>query len=186
MMNASTGAPRPDHAIAAAPRRRAGSVLGALLLTGGLAGALILAVSQFMTLADTRVAGNAVPVDSITVGSEHAYALLPIALVAAVLAYGVWSAGSRPALLAIGVLGLLSLVIALARDLPYAQQRGVRLSAGHYVTAANSPSGGLYFETGGAMILLVTSVSGFILIGPPEPERSARLPDAPRPRQTRV
>ena len=176
-MDVSTGFPVPDHAAGREPGKRRGSALGTLLLTGGLLGALILAVSQFMTLAETRVAGNRVPVSSITVGSEHAFALLPIAVVAAVLAYGVWSAGSRPALLAIGVLGVLSLVIALARDLPYAHKRGVRLSAGHYVAAANSPAGGLYVETGGALILLISCVSGFILVGPPEPRRSAPLPD---------
>ena len=158
--------------------RSRGSKVGVVILGGGVAGALVIAVSQFMTLANTKVAGNSVPVDTISVGSEHAFALLPIALVVAALAYGVWRVASRPALLAIGVLGVLSLVIALTADLSYAQKTGVRSAAGHYVSAANTPAAGLYVETGGAMLLIVTSVCGFVLLGAPGPRRSAPLPES--------
>jgi hypothetical protein len=177
MISASTGVHVPDRPTRGQPAPSGRAPLAGLLLGGGVLGALLLAISQFMTLAATRVAGNRVPVESITVGSDHAYALLPVALVAAALAYGVWSAGSRPALLAIGLLGAVSLVIALARDLPDAHSRGFRLSAGHLVAAANSISAGLYVETAGALILLITCVCGFLLLGSPTAQRSAPLPD---------
>ena len=173
------GVPMAERTAAPPPRKAPGSSLPLWLLIGGLAGSLLLLVSQFTTLATERVAGNAVPVDSVTVGSDHSYALLPIALVGILLAIGVWRVASRPALLALGVLGVLSLVIALAHDLPDARGKGYRLSAGHLVAAANSPSAGLYVETAGALILLVTCVSGFLLLGTPGPRRSAPLPDPP-------
>jgi hypothetical protein len=156
-------------AVPKAPRK-GGSGLGAALLGGGILGAVLLAISQFMTLFNTHVAAVRAPVDSVTVGSQHAYALLPVAVAALVLVYGFWSAGSRPALLAVGALGLVALVISLAKDLPDAHKTGVRTVASHFVSADNDPAIGLYAETLGAMILLITCVSGFILIGPPQPQ----------------
>jgi hypothetical protein len=151
------------------PRPDGGTVsLSALLLTGGVVGSLVLAASQFMTLFHTRIAATTVPVASATVGSEHAYAVLPVAVLAALLAFGVWSAGSRPALLAVGALGLIALLISLARDLPDAHKQGLRMVGGHYVLAVNRPAVGLYAESLGAMILLITCVCGFILLGAPE------------------
>jgi hypothetical protein len=141
--------------------------LGSLLFAGGVTGSLILAVSQFLTLFHTHVASRHAAVDTVTVGSAHSYAILPIALLAIFMAYGVWSAGSRPALLAVGLLGLIALLISLIRDLPDANKSGLRTIAQHYVLAANAPAIGLYMETLGAMILLIVSVSGFILIGSP-------------------
>jgi hypothetical protein len=157
----------PEPAPARTPARTSRNGLPALLLAGTLLGALVLAASQFMTLANTRIQASRGAVETVTAGSEHAYALLPVAVLAALLAYGIWKLGSRPALLAVGILGLISLLISLLRDLPYAHRTGVRMFAGHYVSAANSAGAGLYVETLGAMLLLVTCVSGFILLGPP-------------------
>jgi hypothetical protein len=139
-----------------------------VLLAGGLAGALVLAVSQFLHLFGTHIQARHVVVATQTVGSEHAYALLPIAVVSALLAYGVWRVGSRPALLGIGILGLASLLIALLHDLPNSHRQGLRSFQGHYVLAINRPEIGLYVETAGALILLLTFVCGFVLLGRPE------------------
>jgi hypothetical protein len=62
-----------------------------------------------------------------------------------------------------GVLGVVALVIALGRDLPDAQSNGIERSGGTYVTAAASPRAGLYLETVGAVVLLITSAGGFLL-----------------------
>jgi|SRR5579884_286303 len=163
-------------AVRRAPREPR-TTLESVLFAGGLIGAIVLVVSQFLRLYGTHVQARHAPIATGTVGSVHAYALVPVAVLAAVLAYGVWQVVSRPALLGVGVLGAVALGIALLDDLPAAQQQGVKIIAGHYVLAANSPAIGLYVETLGAMILIVTCVSGFILLGAP----SRRRPSRPRP-----
>ena len=160
---------RPDGRVA-----DAGPLPGALMITG-LAGAAVLAVSQFLNLYGTHIqAHQHVVLSTASVGSQHAYALLVVALGAAGLAYGVGRVISRPALLGIGVLGLVALLITLLHDLPYAHKQGLWLYRGHYVLAINRPEIGLYVETAGALILLLTCVFGFVLLGTPEPERGLR------------
>ena len=75
------------------------------VLCGGLLGALLLLVAEFTTLYDVQDDHRRRLVKSVSTGSNHSYALVPIALLAALLAFAVWRTGSRPALLAIGVLG---------------------------------------------------------------------------------
>jgi hypothetical protein len=140
------------------------------------AGAVALAASQFLPLFHTRIAASRLPIDSVTVGSAHGYALLPIAALVALLAYGVWSVASRPALLAIAALGVASIVISLARDLSLAQRSGLRLHGGHYVLAANSPASGLYLETAAATLLIVVAVSALVLLGPAPRRRRPAVP----------
>lgn len=149
-------------------------VLPAVLLAGGLAGAVVLAGSQFLNLFGTHIQARHVVVGTARVGAEHGYALLPVAVLAALLAYGVWRVLSRPALLGLGVLGLAALLITLLHDLPYAHKQGLKSFHGHYVLAINRPEIGLYLETAGALILLLTFVCGFVLLGPPEFERVHR------------
>ncbi len=141
--------------------------LPGVLLFGGLLGAGLLAVSQFLTLYGTHIQARHRAIDTATVGSQHAYALLPVAALAALLAYGTWRVLSRSALLGLGALGLLSLLIAVLHDLPYAHKQGLKNLAGHYVLAGNRPEFGLYVETLAAFILIVTCVSGLVLLGPP-------------------
>jgi hypothetical protein len=91
-----------------------------------------------------------------------------VALLAAALAYGVWLTGNRLALVATGLLGLLALLIALLGDLPDAQASGLIGSAAtHFYTASSSPSTGLYLETLGAIILLISAGGGLLLIEAP-------------------
>ncbi len=144
------------------------------LFAGGVAGAVLLAVSQFLKLYGTHIQARHVVVDTATVGANHGYALLPVALLAALLAYGVWRVLSRPALLAIGLLGLASLLITLLHDLPGAHAQGLKTFQGHYVLAVNRPELGLYVETAGALVLLLTCVLGFMLLGAPQAAEPAR------------
>lgn len=154
--------------------RQGAGALPALLLAGGLVGAVLLAGSQFLNLFGTHIQARHVVVGTAKVGAEHGYALLPVAIVAALLAYGVWRVLSRPALLGLGVLGLAALLITLLHDLPYAHRQGLKSFHGHYVLAINRPEIGLYLETAGALVLLLTFVCGFVLLGPPEFERARR------------
>jgi hypothetical protein len=153
------------------PANRFSMAAPALLFAVTAFGAVLLAVSQFLPLFHTHVAGVRGAVASGSVGASHGYALLPMAALALVLGFGVWRAHSRPALLAIGVLGLAGVVITLAHDLSAAHARGLRLVSGHYAQAANQAGVGFYAETLGAMILLLSCICGFILIGAPSAPR---------------
>ena len=102
-------------------------------------------------------------VATVQAGSHHAYALIPIALLVAALAAAWRHAPSRLIALAMAILGVVALVIALARDLPDAQANGLERSGGTYVSAAASPRAGLYLETAGAVLLLITGAGGVIL-----------------------
>jgi len=153
------------------PGRRgpAGGTVGAAVLAGGLLGALLLLIAEFTTLFQVRTADGTV-VQSVGTGSHQSYALVPIAVLVGLLAYAVRSAGSRPALLAIGVMGVAALLIALLGDLPDAHASGVvgRVPA-QFAAASSRPSAGLYMETLGAAVLVITCVCGFLMIGPPPP-----------------
>ncbi len=110
------------------------------ILAGGLLGALLLLVAEFTTLFEVSDGRAGPPVKSVGTGSHHAYALVPIALLAAALAYGVWRVGSRPALLSIGLLAVIALLIGLLGDLPDAHASGLLTNTGgRYVSASSSP-----------------------------------------------
>jgi hypothetical protein len=138
-----------------------------VILAGALLGALLTLVAEFTTLYQVHLATSSTPIKSVGTGSNHSYAMVPLALLAAALAIAVVRTGSRVALLAIGVLGLVALLIALLIDLPDAHATGLAGSAAsHYVNASSTPSAGLYMETLGAVLLITTSGLGFLMLGP--------------------
>jgi hypothetical protein len=141
-----------------------------------LIGAALLLVAEFTPLLKVRSSASSHVIQTVSTGSHHTYALVPVALLAAALAYGIWQTRSRLALLATGVLGLLALLIALLGDLPDAQASGLIGNATtKFATATSSPSIGLYLETLGAVILLVTAAAGLLLLAAPErPRRQPR------------
>jgi hypothetical protein len=154
----------------------AGWVLGAIL-AGALLGALLLLVSEFTALYQVHTAASATPVRTVSTGSNDTYALVPLALLAAVLGIGVFLAGSRPALLAIGIVGVVTLLIALLGDLPDAQSTGlVGSPSTHFISATSTPSAGLYLETLGGVLLIATCVLGFLMLGRPQPAPPRRSP----------
>ncbi len=147
---------------------RGASAVRVAVLCGGLLGALLLLVAEFTTLYDVKTTNGGVLIKSVSNGSNHAYAMVPIALLAALLAFAVWRVGSRPALLAIGLLGVLALLISLLGDLPDAHASGlIGSSTTHFAVASSRPSAGFYMETLGAVLLVITCVSGFIMLGAP-------------------
>jgi hypothetical protein len=140
------------------------AALRTAVLGCGLLGALLLVVAEFTTLYKVNAANTSVPIQTVSTGSHDAYALIPIALVAAALAYGAAVRGSRPALLALGALGIVTLLIALIGDLPDARATGVVGSpTTHFTNASASPSAGLYLETVGAVVLIIASGCGLLL-----------------------
>ncbi len=152
----------------------------AAILAGALLGALLLIVAEFTALYQVHTAASTTPVRSVGTGHNDSYALIPIALLAAALGIGIFRSGNRPALLAIGLIGLVALLIALLGDLPDAHATGLAGSAAsRYVNASSTPSAGLYLETLGAVLLIATCVLGFLMLGRPEP------PARPQPRTRR-
>ncbi|HEX3976283.1 MAG TPA: hypothetical protein VHW96_08450 [Solirubrobacteraceae bacterium] len=146
-----------------------GAVLG-----GALLAAALLLVAEFLPLFEVRTSARHGAVTTVQSGSHHAYALVPIALLAAGLALAWRRSPTRLAAVAMAVLGVAALVIALGRDLPDAQSNGIERSGGTYVTAAASPRAGLYLETAGAVVLLIASAGGVILF-PPSPWTNGRV-----------
>ena len=108
-------------------------------------------------------------------GAHHGYALVPIAALALLLAVTGMRDERRSALVALGALGLVALLIALVGDLSDAQATGlVGSSASHYALASSRPAIGLYLETLGAVLLLLASGLGVLLIGAREEESGRR------------
>jgi hypothetical protein len=146
-----------------------------VILAGALIGALLMLVAEFTTLYQVHLATSSTPIKSVSGGSNHSYAMVPLAILGAALAVGVVRGGSRAALLAIGLLGVVALLIALLIDLPDAQATGLAGSAAtRYVNASSTPSAGLYMETLGSVLLIATCGLGFLMLGP------AGGPAAPR------
>jgi hypothetical protein len=144
-------------------------VLMGVLIGGGLA-ALLLLVAEFTTLYQVQTSTNSAAINSVTAGSNNSYAMIPLALLAGFFAFGVWRTGSRVALLAVGLLGVIALLISLLGDLPNAHASGlVRIAGGRFATANATPSTGFYMETLGAVLLLITAVSGFLMLPAPTP-----------------
>ena len=157
---------------------QAPGTLRAAILAGSLLGALLMIVAEFTTLFTIHVETSSRPIKTVTTGPHHSYALLLIALVVAGLAIAVWRDSSRPALLAIGLLGAVALLIALLGDLPDAHATGLAgSSTTRYVDASSTPSAGLYLETLGAVVLVITCGVGFIALGSPQ-RRAQEQPQA--------
>lgn len=158
----------------------------AIIIAFGLVGALMMLVAEFTPLYQVHVSTSSKPVQSITGGSNHAYAIGLLGVVAAGLVLAVVRGGSRPALLAIGVIGVVALLIGLLGDLPDARAKGLEGSATtRYISASATPSAGLYLETLGSVLLIMTSGLGFLMLGPPPSSRPRRAgPQRPPDRAT--
>jgi hypothetical protein len=152
------------------------SSVGAVFAAAGLLGSLLLFVAEFTTLYSVNVEGEkVVAIQTQTAGSHNAYAMLPIAVLGALLSVAAYRTMNRPALLALAVLGVAALLIAVVGDLPDAHAHGL---THHYQLASNSPGPGLYLETLGGVLLLLAGGLGLTAVrgerGP-----AAAPPDTP-------
>jgi hypothetical protein len=160
-------AAKPGRETAAEPRPAGPSGGLALALTGGgLLGALLLVVAEFTPLLDVHSSARGNPVvKTIETGSHHAFALIPIALLAAALILSARRAPrARLAWAAVGALGLVALGIALIGDLPATHSSGlIGHAGGPYTSAASKAAIGMYLETLGAILLVLTGAAGVLL-----------------------
>jgi hypothetical protein len=143
-----------------------------VLVAGTLAGAAVLVVAEFSTLCTVHVQGTthlALPACG-PAGAHHHYALIPIALLVILLGFAALGGGGRYALGAMAVVAVVALLIGLLHDLPAAQQSRTALRlGGKYLAAFGSPSTGMYMETLGAVIVLITAGFGLLLGQPAAP-----------------
>jgi hypothetical protein len=151
------------------------------VLAVGLLGAALLLVAEFTPLLHVHTSGHTQLAHSVSTGSHHSYALVPVALLAAGLAVNAWRSGSRFAMLAVGLLGLLAIGIALLGDLPDAHTVGlVGTPNTGLSTATSSPAMGLFLETGGGALLILAAAAGMLLEPVPDTRpRSDAVPTAP-------
>lgn len=154
-------APHPE------PREGRSAATAAVGLAA-VVGALLIIVAQFTALYHVHVPTSVAPVKTVGTGGNHAWAPIPLALLAVVFAFAAYRYRSRVALLAIALLGVVTLAIALLGDLPDVHATGlIGSGANQYVEGTASPSAGLYMETLGAIVLLVSGGVGFLLLGSP-------------------
>jgi hypothetical protein len=147
-------------------------------LIAGLAGAVLLVVADFSTLFEVK-AVTAV-LETRKGGEQHTYALALLGVVALPMTIGATLGRSRPAAIALVVLGLIALVIVAAVDLPDVNSTGLTRT---FDAAEASPKTGFYLETLGTALLLVAGV-GSLLFSRPEPAPPPRRrPSRPEPQE---
>jgi hypothetical protein len=131
----------------------------------GLIGAILMVVSEFATLrsvkvltascsdlADPSLRGSCVTHG----GEEHAYALVLLGVVAALMAWGAAFGKSRPAAIALIAIGAAVLAIAFLTDVPDIHKTGV---LGERFDSAHATAGpGLWLEIAGGALVLVAGV----------------------------
>jgi hypothetical protein len=146
-----------------------------------LIGSAALVVAEFEPLYRVRTDVGHQVVRSVSAGSHHSYALLPLAALAALLAGTLGRAG-WPVAAALALLGLAVLGITLLGDLPDVHRAGVLGTSATGLQDAHTVAGAaLYLETLGAMALLAAGAAGLVF-GPAFKGRSLSQSDETRRR----
>lgn len=131
-----------------------------------LAGAVLLVLGTGSTVVEIKVLTTteiAAPIDTVLSGWErHGPALVILGGLAVLMAIGALR-GSRPAAIAVAVVGAVTLVLVVARDVPALDDtRGVEEL---YEGVEAGPKDGFYLETGGAVLVLLGGAA-LTLFGP--------------------
>jgi hypothetical protein len=96
------------------------------------------------------------------VGPHHDYALMVVAVAALAMAWGVWKGGSRPALIALMLLGLVALFVTLVVDRPDTHAVGIYNQL--YTEAKATPLPGYTRELAGGAILVLAGAAGWFTL----------------------
>jgi hypothetical protein len=157
------------------------SVHAARLLA--LAAAAALLVAEPLALIRVQTAAAHRVVLTISAGSHHSYALVPLAVLAIALAWALGRPSARrAAAAALLLLGLVALGIALLGDLPEIHRSGIvgRVATGLH-NARTVAGAGLYVETLGAILLLAAGVTALVpALGVRQRRRAATVRSGPR------
>ena len=131
------------------------------LLALPLVGAALLVAGEFSTLYDVRVVTTVPAGASYSTGPHHGYAQLVIAAAVVVMTIGAVLGGSRPAAVAVLVLGAASLAIAVFIDRPVTDDTG--LFGQTYDAAQAEAASGLTLEIAGACCVLLAGALMLVL-----------------------
>jgi hypothetical protein len=150
----------------AAARLRVSGPVAWLVFGLGVLAAILLVVAEFSNLRHTSVvtatcqdlAGSARRKCSSTAGEHHGYALIPIAALVLVMAWGAAVGRARAAALALLALGAVVVVIALAVDLPDTRKAGVL--AEDFSGAKEHAGPAIVLELGGAAAAIGAGLVG--------------------------
>jgi hypothetical protein len=133
-----------------------------VVLALGAAAALLMVLAEVTTLfeieVETASCSDLADPDqadrcNVTGGEQHSFALVPVAILTAVMAVGAGLGGSRPAGLALLGTGLVVLAIVLIGDLPDTTETG---EIGENFASARAVKGtGFWLEVGAAVLALV-------------------------------
>ncbi len=154
-----------------------------------LAAAVCLFASELMTLFEFRSQGG-IAQCVLGAGDRHSNAQMVVAVFAVIALVVAIYSGSRPAAVAVGVMGGLALLIFLLADLRFANTVGTlgdscAATPGQSVDANAIPKGGFYLELFGALALTITGVALATLTSEQlvslRPSRRARPTDPRRP-----
>jgi len=147
-----------------------------VVLALGVAAAVLIVLGEVTTLfdIDVKTASCTDLADPETAdtcstlgGQNHSFALLPVAVLVAVMAVGAGLGGSRPAAFALIAAGTIVLAIALLVDLPDTSETGEIGKAFESAHAVRGPA--LWFEILGGALALLAGVLRVLL--PAEPRR---------------
>jgi hypothetical protein len=171
-MTGESGNPVPETAENRSSRsrafRRLEPVWIAVLLLG-LTGAVLMAASEFFTLRSVTVvtascsdlAQAADRGACVTRGhEEHAYALVLMGIVAALMSWGAAVGHSRPAAIALLAIGAAVVAIALLTDVPDIHKTGV--IGERFDSAKAGPGPGLWMEIAGGALVLVAGAMAVV------------------------
>jgi hypothetical protein len=131
----------------------------------GVAAALLLVLAEVTTLfsieVDTATCSDLADPDladrcDTTGGEQHSFALVPVAVLIAVMAVGAGLGGSRPAGIALVGAGVVVLVIALLFDLPDTTKTGEIGASFASAEAVKGP--GFWFELGAGVLAVAAGV----------------------------
>ncbi len=153
-MSASAPEATNDYSTRQRPSRPSlGGAAGARLALCAVAmlAAVLLVVSTFLTLYE--IGNGQATLRSVSGYSHHSVAMLLLGLAAVPMALGALR-GARPAMFALGALGVVVLIVAVAVDLPAAMDEG--LLSVTYEGASASPAIGFFVETLAGVLLLVS------------------------------
>jgi hypothetical protein len=126
-----------------------------------VAGALLLILSEFLTVREIVVLTVVPPDGTDTGGSLHAYALGVLGLAMLPMSFGAVVRGARPAAVALVILAVAACAIVLFVDRPVLDDAGI--FARTYDQAEAEPATGFYLESLGAALALIGAVSALML-----------------------
>jgi len=146
----------------------------ALLAGLAFAGAVLLVAAELSPLYTVVVGALQTPRRSVSGGEAHGYGLLIVALAGATMALAVLR-GSRPAGVALVVIGAVALFVAFVIDLPDTGSSTSLPEAVAYADARAKAASGFALEIAGGAAMIAAGALALVLRRPrPDPPRARR------------